>query len=112
MRSCTMRLRTRAVCLACETLKRTSGEEVATIVEGCTDSFEEDANKKQEWEQRKASYIERLKKEPQGVLLVSVADKLYNARAILQDYREVAGEIWKQLQRERNEAILVFRRSF
>jgi hypothetical protein len=26
-------------------------------VEGCTDSFEEDSNKKQEWELRKTSYI-------------------------------------------------------
>ena len=29
------------------------GKEVARIVEGCTDSFEEDSNKKQEWEFRK-----------------------------------------------------------
>jgi (p)ppGpp synthase/HD superfamily hydrolase len=85
------------------------GKEVATIVEGCTDSFEEDANKKQEWEQRKASYVERLRKEPQGVLLVSAADKLYNARAILQDYREVAGEIWKRFKRGRREQLWYFR---
>jgi (p)ppGpp synthase/HD superfamily hydrolase len=85
------------------------GKEVATIVEGCTDSFEEDSNKKQEWKQRKASYIERLRKEPQGVLLVSAADKLYNARAILQDYREVAGEIWKRFKRGRREQLWYFR---
>ena len=85
------------------------GKEVATIVKGCTDSFEEDANKKQEWEQRKASYIERLRKEPQGVLLVSAADKLYNARAILQDYREVAGKIWKRFKRGRREQLWYFR---
>jgi GTP pyrophosphokinase len=85
------------------------GKEVAAIVEGCTDSFEEDASKKQEWKQRKVSYIERLRKEPQGVLLVSTADKLYNARAILQDYREVAGEIWKRFRRGRNEQLWYFR---
>jgi (p)ppGpp synthase/HD superfamily hydrolase len=85
------------------------GKEIATIVEGCTDSFEEDANKKQEWEQRKASYVKRLSKEPQSVLLVSAADKLYNARAILQDYREVAGEIWKRFKRGRNEQLWYFR---
>ncbi len=85
------------------------GREVATIVEGCTDSFEEDANKKQEWEERKASYIVRLSKEPQGALLVSVADKLYNARAILQDYREVAGEIWTRFNRGRKEHLWYFR---
>ena len=85
------------------------GKEVATIVEGCTDSFEEDVNKKQEWKQRKTSYIERLRKEPQGTLLVSAADKLYNARAILQDYREVAGEIWKRFKRGRGEQLWHFR---
>jgi (p)ppGpp synthase/HD superfamily hydrolase len=85
------------------------GKEVATIVEGCTDSFEEDVNKKQEWKQRKTSYIERLRKEPQGTLLVSAADKLYNARAILQDYREVAGEIWKRFKRGRGEQLWYFR---
>ena len=42
---------------------------VAKIVEGCTDSFEEDANKKLEWEQRKSSYIERLWNEPPETLL-------------------------------------------
>src|ERR1700746_4049017 len=33
------------------------GKEVARIVEGCTDSFEQDANKQQEWEVRKSSYL-------------------------------------------------------
>ncbi len=56
------------------------GKEVAKIVEGCTDSFEEDSTKKQEWKPRKTSYIKRLLKEPPSTLLVSAADKLYNAR--------------------------------
>jgi hypothetical protein len=33
------------------------GKEVAIIVDGCTDSFEEDSNKKQEWELRKSYRI-------------------------------------------------------
>ena len=50
------------------------GKEVADIVKGCTDSFEVDSDKKQPWEQRKASYIKRLREEPEsdGTLLVSV----------------------------------------
>src|SRR4029077_12424602 len=36
------------------------GNKVAKIVEGCTDSFVEYPDKKQEWEERKSSYIERL----------------------------------------------------
>jgi (p)ppGpp synthase/HD superfamily hydrolase len=53
------------------------GPEVAKIVEGCTDSFEEDGGKKLEWEPRKIAYIDRLRDEPKGNLLVSAADKLY-----------------------------------
>ena len=65
------------------------GKDVAKIVEGCTDSFEEDPGRKQEWEVRKASYIERLRSESRETLLVSVADKLYNARATVEDYRGI-----------------------
>jgi (p)ppGpp synthase/HD superfamily hydrolase len=79
------------------------GKEVAKIVEGCTDSFEEDSGRKQEWEIRKTSYIDRLRKEPNGTLLVSAADKLYNARAILEDYRIVGPTIWSRFNRGRKE---------
>lgn len=84
------------------------GKEVAKIVEGCTDSFEEDSNKKQEWELRKTSYIERLRKESQGTLLVSAADKLYNARAIIEDYGEIGAEVWKRFKRGREQQLWYF----
>jgi (p)ppGpp synthase/HD superfamily hydrolase len=84
------------------------GPEVAKIVEGCTDSFEEDANRKQEWEVRKASYIERLWNEPPETLLVSVADKLYNARAILEEYRQIGPEVWTRFKRGRKEQLWYF----
>jgi (p)ppGpp synthase/HD superfamily hydrolase len=84
------------------------GQEVALIVEGCTDSFEEDSGNKLEWEVRKKSYIDRLRKEPEGTLLVSAADKLYNARAILEDYREVGAAIWSRFKRGRKEQLWYF----
>lgn len=75
------------------------GKEVARMVEGCSDSFEEDSSKKKEWEQRKNGYIERLQAESQDTLLVSVADKLYNVRAIVEDYRSERAEVWKRFNR-------------
>jgi (p)ppGpp synthase/HD superfamily hydrolase len=84
------------------------GKDVAKIVEGCTDSFEEDSGEKQEWGERKRSYIKRLRKEPEGTLLVSAADKLYNARAILEDYRQVGLEVWKRFKRGRKEQLWYF----
>jgi GTP pyrophosphokinase len=68
-------------------------------VEGCTDSFEEDPTKKPGWETRKAGYIERLRNEPSEMLLVSAADKLYNARAIVEDYRTIGAEVWTRFKR-------------
>lgn len=84
------------------------GKDVASIVEGCTDSFEEDSSKKQEWEARKASYIKRLPREPPETLLVSAADKLYNARAILEDYREFGSKVWERFKRGRDQQLWYF----
>jgi (p)ppGpp synthase/HD superfamily hydrolase len=87
------------------------GKEVAKIVKGCTDSFQVDRDKKQEWGLRKASYIKRLREEPdegEGTLLVSVADKLYNARAILEDYRQIGAEVWRRFKRGRDEQLWYF----
>jgi len=84
------------------------GKEVAKIVEGCTDSFEEDPRRKQEWDVRKASYIEWLWNEPSETLLVSVADKLYNARAILEDYRLIGPEVWTRFKRGRKQQLWYF----
>lgn len=86
------------------------GKEVAGIVKGCTDSFEVDGDKKQQWEQRKASYIKRLREEPEsdGTLLVSAADKLYNARAIIEDYGEIGAAVWKRFKRGREQQLWYF----
>ena len=84
------------------------GDKVSKIVEGCTDSFVEYPDKKQEWEERKSSYIERLWNEPPETLLVSVADKLYNARAILEDYRQIGSEIWSRFKRGRKQQLWYF----
>ena len=84
------------------------GKEVAKIVEGCSDSFEQDPNKKQVWEVRKASYIERLWNEPPASLLVSIADKLYNARAILEEYRQLGAEVWTRFKRGRKHQLWYF----
>ena len=85
------------------------GPEVAKMVEGCTDSFEEDANKKKPWEERRTSYIARLGNELPSTLLVSVADKLYNARAILEDYRDLGPKVWERFKRGREQQLWYFR---
>jgi (p)ppGpp synthase/HD superfamily hydrolase len=84
------------------------GANVERMVEGLSDSFSGGADDKQLWLERKQAYIEKLKDEPADIRLISAADKLYNARAILEDYRDVGPEVWKRFKRGRNDQIWYF----
>src|ERR1035438_8534860 len=77
--------------------------EVARMVAGLSDSLVENAGEKGSWEDRKQTYIRKLRNEPADVRLFSVADKLYNARAILEDCREIRSLIWQRFKRKREE---------
>jgi (p)ppGpp synthase/HD superfamily hydrolase len=94
--------------LRLQDIEENFGANVARMVEALSDSLSEDSSNKQAWLERKEAYIERLRKEPADVLLISVADKLYNARAILEDYREIKSLIWKRFKRGRSEQIGYF----
>ena len=67
------------------------GDEVAKIVDGCTDTYEEP---KPTWRPRKEAYVARMASAPASVRLVSSADKLHNARTILADLRTVGEDLW------------------
>jgi (p)ppGpp synthase/HD superfamily hydrolase len=77
------------------------GDDVAQMVEGLSDSLDEDANNKAPWEQRKGAYLERLRHEPLQTQLISAADKLHNARSIVDDYRVIGAEVWTRFKRGR-----------
>jgi hypothetical protein len=74
-----------------EEIRERFGDQVAEIVAGCTDTYEED---KPEWWGRKRAYITHLADAPESVRLVSAADKLHNARAILADLRTSGEGLW------------------
>jgi (p)ppGpp synthase/HD superfamily hydrolase len=67
------------------------GEEVAGIVAGNTDTYEDP---KPPWRERKEAYVARIAREPDPVRLVSAADKLHNARSVLADLRAVGDALW------------------
>lgn len=69
------------------------GDDVAAIVSDCTDSWVEP---KPAWRPRKEAYLKALPKKPATSLLVSLADKLDNAEAILSDYRGIGDELWSR----------------
>jgi (p)ppGpp synthase/HD superfamily hydrolase len=84
------------------------GSEVARMVAGLSDSLVENANEKSSWEELKRTYIQKLLKEPADVRLISVADKLFNARTILEDYREIGSLIWERFKRKRKAQLWYF----
>ena len=84
------------------------GANVARMVEGLSDTLVEDPHNKESWEERKGNYLERLRKEPADVQLISAADKLYNARSVLDDYRKIGKEVWLRFKRPRKEQLWYF----
>ena len=67
--------------------------DVATIVAECSDTFE---TPKPPWRERKESYIRHLPDALDGAILVSLADKLDNARTMLRDCRAQGDELWQR----------------
>ena len=81
------------------------GRRVVEIVRACTD--DEDFQKPpkgakgsiEQWKARKSAYLGRLRrKKDVGLLRVSCADKLHNARSILIDYEEQGEATWKRFR--------------
>lgn len=83
------------------------GADVAQIVSDCTDSWIEP---KPEWCPRKEAYLSLLPKKPTSSLLVSLADKVDNATAILSDYRDIGDEIWRRFTGGREGTIWYYHR--
>jgi (p)ppGpp synthase/HD superfamily hydrolase len=84
------------------------GPEVSRMVAALSDTFAEDHDKKEPYEERKSAYIERLRHEPDDVLLISAADKLYNAKAILDDFKEIGPAVFDRFKRGRDDQLWYF----
>lgn len=67
------------------------GQEVAKIVEGCSEP-----DKSLPWEKRKEHTLEALKTASSGVWLVSCADKLNNVRDMASDYTNCKDSLWER----------------
>ncbi len=84
------------------------GPNVARMVAALSDTFAEEHDKKEGWEERKNNYLARLRSEPGDVLLISAADKLYNAKAILDDFREIGPKVFERFKRGKDEQLWYF----
>ncbi|MBI4658076.1 MAG: HD domain-containing protein [Verrucomicrobia bacterium] len=74
-------------------IRQRFGAEVAEIVAGCTDS---NVFPRPPWRERKETYLEHLPAASTSVRLVSAADKLHNARALLRIYRAGGDSIFER----------------
>jgi len=74
-------------------IRKNFGTDVARIVDECSDT---DVQPKPPWRERKAAYIRHLGDVGNDTLLVSVADKLDNARSMLRDYHEHGPALWER----------------
>lgn len=87
-------------------IRQRFGDRVAGIVAACSDTFE---SPKPPWRERKESYLRHLDQQSESVLRVSLADKLFNARAILRDYLLVGDELWGRFQAGRDGQLWYYR---
>jgi (p)ppGpp synthase/HD superfamily hydrolase len=82
------------------------GDEVAEIVDGCTDTYE---NPKPPWRERKERYLAHLANASGSVRLVSSADKLHNARTVLSDYRLLGEDLWTRFNGKKGGTLWYYR---
>lgn len=77
-------------------IREAFGHRVADMIAECTDTFEDP---KPEWIPRKTAYLDRLRSvDDWDVLLIKCADCLSNARATLDDHRDIGEEVWKRFK--------------
>ena len=69
------------------------GDDVARIVEDCTDSWD---TPKPSWLARKQAYIQRARTLSSPSLRVSIADKVHNTYGILRDLRNIGEKVWER----------------
>lgn len=74
-----------------EEIRLRFGNEVVAIVEGCSDA---DTVPKPPWRKRKEEHIAEVRQASPSVRLVVAADKLDNARSLLQEYRHRGESLW------------------
>jgi (p)ppGpp synthase/HD superfamily hydrolase len=87
-------------------VRKKFGDGVAQIVSDCTDSWVEP---KLAWRPRKEAYLALLPKKAPSSLLVSLADKVDNAEAILHDYRNIGENLWERFTGGREGTLWYYR---
>ena len=87
-------------------IRRRYGDRVASIVEACSDT---DQIPKPPWRERKEHHLAALGKAPPSVLLVTAADKLHNARTVVEALRVQGESVWDRFRGGRDGSLWYYR---
>ena len=90
-----------------ERIRSEFGDRVAEIVHECSDS--DGGENKPRWEDRKALYIEKVATKSDDALLVTLADKVHNARSILADHERCGEALWQRFTGKRDGTLWYYR---
>ena len=82
------------------------GDAVAGIVAACSDT---DVEPKPPWRERKEAYVAAIAHKSPEACLVSLADKVHNARAILLDLRTHGDAVWSRFTGGRDGTLWYYR---
>ena len=85
------------------------GAGVLALVQACTDGVPDASGAKADWGERKRAYLAHLAEAPDEVLLVSGADKLHNARAIVSDLITIGSDVFKRFKAGREGTLWYYR---
>ena len=81
------------------------GPRVTDIVIACSDSTDEEWKRVTPYGERKRLYLDRIKTEPMDYLLVTMADKVHNARAIVTDLHVHGAEVIGKFNGDANQVL-------
>ena len=82
------------------------GDRVHGLVWALTDT---DVVPKPPWRARKETYLAHLRQAHADALLVSAADKVHNARCIVEDHAEVGAKLWSRFSGGRDGTLWYYR---
>lgn len=86
-----------------EEILKAGGSEVLRIVKPC--SNDSSLESKSDWEKKKIKYRDSVKAGGKMAMLVSLADKIANARSLIELYKEKGNDVWKYFNRGKDKKI-------
>jgi (p)ppGpp synthase/HD superfamily hydrolase len=83
-------------------IRKIFGDRVADMVMACSDAV---SRPKPPWHERKDGFLKSIRFASEEVRLILLADKLYNATAIVTDLRACGDSVWKRFTASRDDTL-------